>query len=95
MSKTCEFMYMLLKMGDFGCVVKERERERENIPVYLFYVLCFRPLHVLGWVVPAIISFLPFAGNHYGPAGAWWYVQATAVNTLEKYISVLWLIEFC
>lgn len=95
MSKTCEFMYMLLKMGDFGCVVKERERERERMPVYLFYVLCFRPLHVLGWVVPAIISFLPFAGNHYGPAGAWWYVQATAVNTLEKYISVLWLIEFC
>lgn len=72
--KKCEFICMLLKMWDFGCVVLNRgtERERDRISVYLFCELCCRPLHVLGWVVPAIISFLPFAGNHYGPAGAWW-----------------------
>lgn len=71
--KKCEFICMLLKMWDFGCVVLSRERERKNFSVFtVFCELCCRPLHVLGWVVPAIISFLPFAGNHYGPAGAWW-----------------------
>lgn len=32
--------------------------------------------HVVCWIVPLIISCIPFAGDHYGPAGAWcWLVE--------------------
>ncbi|XP_062606292.1 uncharacterized protein LOC134268109 [Saccostrea cucullata] len=44
-------------------VVKNRSIEKFEI---LF--------HILGWVFSAIMSFLPLAGNRYGPAGAWCWI---------------------
>lgn len=60
----CVLMWVcIITFNLFMNVVKTKNIERFEIP-----------LHVLGWVVPAIISFLPFAGNHYGPAGAWCWI---------------------
>ena len=35
---------------------------------------CCRVYHAVCWGVPGVLSALPFIGDHYGPAGAWWSV---------------------
>lgn len=31
--------------------------------------------HIICWIVPLIISVLPFIGDNYGPAGAWCWIK--------------------
>ncbi|ESO98882.1 hypothetical protein LOTGIDRAFT_158835 [Lottia gigantea] len=46
-------------------VVKERVTEKFE---WVYHAVC--------WIVPLLISFLPFIGDHYGPAGAWcWIIE--------------------
>lgn len=74
--KKCEFICMLLKMWDFGCVVLNRERERERISVYLpYFVNSVVDLYMCwgGWFQPSYLScrLLGTTMDQLGLGGKW------------------------
>ncbi|XP_060080370.1 cyclic AMP receptor-like protein A isoform X1 [Ylistrum balloti] len=51
--------------------------------------------HVLCWGLPLVLSCLPFIGNHYGPAGAWCWIEDNWHWRVGIWYGPLFLTIFC
>lgn len=63
----------------FGFSQKEAPGSQNSLPLHLALMLYWidsicRYYHLVSWGIPLIVACLPLINDHYGPAGAWWWV---------------------